>query len=128
MTLQYDKTIYLLADSPQRHQLIGKYIEVYEYPDGQIELRVAGTALPYSTYDRLPQVDQGEIVENKRLGHVLQVAQLVQEQKDNRHSRSVPPQAHSGQGPIQLKAVPGKKSHRQLDQADLEKAIKKTIH
>jgi transposase len=128
LTLQYDKTIYLLADTPEMHRLIGKYIEVVEYPDGRIELRAGGTSLPYSTYDRLPQVNQGAIVENKRLGHVLQVAQIVQEQRDNRQSLSVPSRAHNGQGPIPRKAVPGKKSQRQLDQTDVEEAIKKTLH
>ena len=128
LTLQYDKTIYLLADTPEMHRLIGKYIEVVEYPDGRIELRASGTSIPYSTYDRLPQVSQGAVVENKRLGHVLQVAQIVQEQRDNRRSLSVPSRAHNGQGPIQRKAVPGKKSQRQLDQADVAEAIKKTLH
>jgi hypothetical protein len=33
-----DKIIYLLADTPAMRKLIGKYIEVYEYPDGRIEL------------------------------------------------------------------------------------------
>lgn len=58
---------------------MGKYIEIYHYPDGKIELRENGTALPCSAYDRLAEVDQGAIVENKRLGHALAVAKLVQE-------------------------------------------------
>jgi hypothetical protein len=56
LTLQYDKAIYLLPDTPHTCSLIGKYIQAYEYPDGRIELRADGTALPYTTYDRLPQV------------------------------------------------------------------------
>jgi len=66
LTLQYDKTIYLLPDTPGMRKLIHRYIEVYEYPDGRIEVRTNGTALPYTTYDRLPEIDQGAIVENKR--------------------------------------------------------------
>lgn len=53
---------------------MGKYIEVYHYPDGRIELRGNDTALPCSAYVRLAEVDQGAIVENKRLGHVLALA------------------------------------------------------
>lgn len=128
LTLQYDKTIYMLADTRQTRKLIGKYIEVYAYPDGRIELRAEGTALPYTTYDRLPEIDQGAIVENKRLGHVLQVAQLVQQQRDNRRSSSAPSRAHQGQGPIRIKAALGSKSQRQLDQEDLEQAIKNVVH
>ena len=63
---------------------------IYHYPNGRIEPRVDGTALPFTTYDKLCEIDQGAIVENKRLGHVLQVAQLVQAQRDNRRSQSVP--------------------------------------
>jgi hypothetical protein len=39
---------------------------VYHYPDGRKELRLNGTLLPYSTYDRLSEIDQGAIVDNKR--------------------------------------------------------------
>lgn len=128
LTLQYDKTLYLLADTVQTRKWIGKHIDVYEYPDGHIELRADGAALPYTTYDRLSEIDQGAIVENKRLGHVLQIAAQVQEQRDNRRSRSGPSRAHNGQGAIQLKPTQGKKEQRQIDQTDLEQAIKKTIH
>lgn len=124
LTLQYDKKLYMLEDSAINRHLIGKYIEVYDYPDGRIELRGDGTGpIPYSIYDRLSEVNQGVVVENKRLGHVLQVAQLVQAQRDNRRSRSMPSRSHSGQGPIKVKAKPGTKAQRQLDEADLAKAI-----
>lgn len=81
LTLQYDKTIYLLSDTPFNRALIGKYIDVFDYPDGRIGSRADGTTLPYVRYDRLPQVDQGAIVENNRLGHALKVANLVQQQR-----------------------------------------------
>lgn len=67
--------MFLLENSVETRALIGKYIEVYEYPTGAIEIRTNGRALPYATYDRLAIVEQGSIVENKRLGHVLQIAQ-----------------------------------------------------
>jgi hypothetical protein len=123
LTLQYDKVIYLLADTPHTRTLIHKYIEVYEYPDGRMELRTDGTALPYTIYDRLPEIDQGAIVENKRLGHVLTIAQLVQAQRDSRRSRSMPSRANQGHGAIQLKPAPGKKAQRKLDENDLALAI-----
>jgi hypothetical protein len=130
LTLQYDKIIYLLEDATETRSLIGKYIQVYDYPDGRIELRADSIVgpLPYTIYDRLSDVDQGAIVENKRLGHVLQIAALVQEQRDNRRSRSGPSRAHSGQATVPLKPLPGKKAQRQLVQTDLEQAIMKTIH
>ena len=78
LTVQYDKRLYLLTDSALARRFIGKYVEVWEYPDGRIEVRGAGQSLPYEIYDRLSEIDQGAIVDNKRLGAALRVAQLVQ--------------------------------------------------
>jgi hypothetical protein len=128
LTLQYDKAIYLLADTPFNRALIGKYIDVFDYPDGRIEIRADGTTLPYVRYDRLPQVDQGAIVENKRLGHALQVANLVQQQRDNRRSHAAPARTNLG-GPVRKpKPDPQRKTQRQLDAADIEDAIKRGWH
>ncbi|WP_394542018.1 ISNCY family transposase [Pantoea sp. SGAir0418] len=121
LTVQYDKTLYLLEDNDKSRQVMGKYIEIYHYPDGKIELRANGTALPCSAYDRLTEVDQGAIVENKRLGHALAVAKLVQEKRDSTRSLSVP----SGSGPSRRgqKKDPAKKSQRSLDENDLLEAL-----
>ncbi|EAA7274365.1 hypothetical protein B6G11_01825 [Salmonella enterica] len=35
---------------------IGKYIEVWHYPDGHKELRLNDAVLPYSTCDRLQEI------------------------------------------------------------------------
>lgn len=123
LTLQYDKHLYMLADTSTTRGLIGSYIDVYEYPDGRIEVRANGAALPYTRYDKLSEVDQGAIVENKRLGHVLQVAQVMQEQRDSRRGRSAPARTNQGLKPVKLKAVPGKKVSRQLSANDMAMAI-----
>lgn len=126
LTLQYDKTIYLIEDTPGHRSLIGKYIEVYEYPDGRIELHAGcGGAIPYATYDRLSEVDQGAIVENKRLGHALQIAVLMQEQRDSRRGRAAPARTNQGLPPVRLKAAPGTKVQRKLSAEDLERTILK---
>jgi hypothetical protein len=80
LTVQYDKVLYLLTDTTASRRLIGKYIDVYEYPDGRIEPRADGAALPYTAYNRLSEISNGAVVENKRLGHVLQIAKLYQSQ------------------------------------------------
>jgi transposase len=126
LTLQYDKMLYLLADTPASRRLIGKYVEVYEYPDGRIEVRADGIALPYITYDRLSEIDQGAIVENKRLGHVLQVAQAVQQQRDDRRSHSILVRTHRGVPAVPKKAAPGKKAQRSLNADDITQAIEQT--
>lgn len=82
--------MYLLSDTHETRRLAGHYIEVYHYPDGRIEPRANGVALPFCIYDRLSEIDSGAIVDNKRLSHVLQVAQVIQSKRDNRRSQSVP--------------------------------------
>jgi transposase len=128
LTLQYDKAIYLLGDTPATRRLIGKYIEVVDYPDGRIEIWADDQVFPYVRYDRLPDVDQGAIVENKRLGHVLQIAQLVQQQRDSRRSHSAPARTNSGLPVEKAKAAPGTKVQRKIDIEDLERAIGKVAH
>ena len=123
LTLQYDKNMYLLTDTPATRSVMGEYVEVHEYPDGRIEVRANGTSLPYTLYDRLSEVNQGAIVENKRLGHVLQVAQIMQEQRDSRRSSSSPARTNQGRPTFQLKRTPGKKSQRAIDADDLALAI-----
>ncbi len=59
LTVQYDKVLYLIEDNELSRRAIGKYIEVWHYPDGRKELRLNGVVLPYSTYDRLQKIDQG---------------------------------------------------------------------
>lgn len=57
LTVQYDKILYLIEDSEYSRRAIGKYIDVWHYPDGHKELRLNGVLLPYSTYDRLSEVE-----------------------------------------------------------------------
>jgi hypothetical protein len=123
LTVQYDKVLYLLTDTLASRRLIGKYIDVYEYPDGRIEPRADGAALPYTAYHRLSEIGNGDVVENKRLGHVLQIAQLVQGQRDNRPSRAAPSRSHRGIRPVSKKMMPDKKSQRSLAAADIALAI-----
>lgn len=125
LTLQHERVIYLLQDTPANRSLIHRYIDVYEYPDGRIELRAQGVNLPYARYDRLPQVDAAAIVENKRLGHALEAAQLLQAQRDDRRKSSTPSRTNQGQMPYATKAEPGKKRSRQLTAIDLELAMRK---
>ncbi len=122
LTVQYDKVLYLLQDTEASRKLAGHYIEVYHYPDGRIEPRAHGTALACSVFDRISEIDQGTIVDNKRLGHVLQMAQLVQETRDNRRSQSVP----ATQGILRKRGeAVGKKSSRALTNFDLAQALQK---
>lgn len=86
-----------------------------------MQLRLNGETLPYSTYDRLSEVDQGEIVDNKRLGRALEFISLVQSKRDNTRSQSVP----SGDGLSRRRPrQAGKKSQRSLNNDDMLEALK----
>jgi len=123
LTLQHERVIYLLKDTPATRKLIHRYIDVYEYPDGRIELRADGVKLPFERYDRLPQVDAAAIVENKRLSHALQAALVLQTQRDDRRTLGSPSRTNQGQAPIYRKPLPGVKRSSQFTSEDLEVAV-----
>ena len=122
LTLQYAKVMYLIEDLPEHRRLIHRYIEVAEYPDGRIELWADGTSLPYTTYDRFPEVDQGAIVENKRLGHALAIAAEVQSLRDNRRF-GAPSRTFHGEPPRPATVPLNVKRQRLVNWLDLERAM-----
>ena len=71
LTLQYDKVMFILEPSEQAKAAIGKRVTVVDYPDGRLAIRYSGIELAYRTFDKIRQVDQGAIVENKQLGAAL---------------------------------------------------------
>jgi hypothetical protein len=124
LTVQYDKRLYLVTDSALARRFIGKFVEVWEYPNGEVEVRGAGQTLPYEIYDRLSEIDQGAIVDNKRLGAALRVAQLVQAKRDNRRSTGSPSRSHrTGETGAKYRKLPGTKGQRNLDENDLKEAL-----
>ena len=71
LTLQYDKILFILEPVEQAKAAIGKRVTVVDHPDGRLSIRYKGIELAYRTFDKIQQVDQGAIVENKRLGAAL---------------------------------------------------------
>ena len=122
LTLQYAKVMYLLEDRPEHRKLVHRYLEVAEYPDGTIELWADGASLPYTTYDRLAQIDQGAIVEHKRLGHVLAVVAELQAQRDDRRQVG-PSRTLVGEPPRPKHPAPQTKRQRLINRLDLERAM-----
>jgi hypothetical protein len=115
--------MYLIKDTPSNRRYIGKYIEVFQFPDGRIEMRAAGVSLPYSTYNKIGTIDQGAVVDNKRLSQVLRTSQIVQAHRDDRVTFR-PSTAHRADGtPIPKKKLVGAKRQRALSEEDLHSAI-----
>ena len=78
LTIQYDKVVFLLEPSDLTRTLAGKRVDVSEYPNGRVMVAYEGHPLTYTIFDKVRQVNQGAIVENKRLSSALQ---LIQEQQ-----------------------------------------------
>ncbi|MGF6703012.1 transposase [Paraburkholderia sp. MM5496-R1] len=123
LTVQYDRVIYLLEDTVANRRLIHRYLDVFEYPDGRIEIRVNGAALPCVPYDRLSEIDQAAVVDNKRLGHTLQLAQVIQAQRDDRRASGSPSRTNQGEAPRSKERKVGTRKQRELTRAQLNEAI-----
>ena len=95
LTVQYDKVMIILEPNALTRPLARKLVTVIDYPDGHIALRHNSADLPYRTFDKLQKVDQGAIVENKRLGAVL--AHIAERQKELDVTRSKKAPRRQGQ-------------------------------
>jgi hypothetical protein len=123
LTVQYDRVLYLLEDTLANRRLVHRYIDVWEYPHGRIEIRAGGEVLRYRQYDRLAEIDQGVVVEHKRLSQVLQVAQAIQAQRDNRRAAGSPSRTNRGIGVRKSQRLPGTKKQREFTLEDLNAAV-----
>ena len=123
LTVQYDRVMYLLEDTVANRKLVHRYIDVWEYPDGRIEFRADGAALPCVPYDRLAEIDQGAVIEHKRLGHALQVAQALQAQRDDRRASGSPSRTNRGVAVQSDRRPPGTKKQREFTRADVNEVI-----
>jgi hypothetical protein len=82
LTVHFKRSAYLVTANPATLPLGGKPVRVHEWEDGRIEIHCNGQALPFTVFDKNPQVTQGAIVENKRLDAVLALIQAGQVQRD----------------------------------------------
>ena len=82
-------------------------------------IQATGRVLPYREYDRITQIDQGGEVENKRLSAALEVARLVQAQRDDRRVSGSPSRTHIGEDVRAKKALVGLKKQRAITLADV---------
>lgn len=88
LTVHFKRVTYLVEHTPETRALAGKMVQVFESEDGNIVLRCGGTLLPYTPFDKNPHVDQGAVVENKRLGVVLAAIQRGQLERDRQRLKS----------------------------------------
>src|SRR6202035_3226884 len=71
LTLHYDRMMLMLDPTPFARGLVGKKVDVVNYPDGRFAIQFEGTPLTFRVFDKIQTVAPGAIVENKRLGAAL---------------------------------------------------------
>ena len=74
LTVQYDRVLFILEPGPLTNELRRKRVTILDYPDGTVAVKHDGVSLPYSTFDKVGNVKNEDIVDNKRLGAVLALA------------------------------------------------------
>jgi transposase len=83
LTFHYKRVIYLVEPGSEALALAGERCRVHEHEDGRVEFRHADTPLPCRVFfDKVPCVQQGAIVANKRLGAVLSKIRIDQQERD----------------------------------------------
>ncbi|WP_102405742.1 ISNCY family transposase [Vibrio sp. 10N.261.55.A7] len=87
LTFQYDKVIYLVENTEENTKLVNEVVKILDYPDGSIAVQYGHRNLNFKTFDKLAKVDQGQVVDNKRLGQVLRFAQQKQEEFEKNQTR-----------------------------------------
>jgi Winged helix-turn helix len=98
LTLHYNKALFILDATEISRPLAGKRVDVCEYPDGRLEIRHGEHVLPYRVFDKIRQVNQAAIVENKHLDAALMMARLMQEQLPARKRNNNEPSRRSQPG------------------------------
>ena len=94
--------------------LAGKRVYICEYPDGRREIRSGGDILPYRVFDKIRQVNQAAILENKHLDAALAMAQAMQEKLPPRKRNNSEPSrraqpVHMFPSPVQSDDAPVKR-------------------
>ena len=63
------------------------------------------------------------MVDNKRLGHTLQLAQVIQAQRDDRRASGTPSRTNQGEAPRPKERKVGTRNQRELTQEGLNAVI-----
>ncbi|MEP4979703.1 ISNCY family transposase [Ascidiaceihabitans sp.] len=72
LMLKYDRKRIKLEINELTRGLVGKYVDVYEYGCGRIQIRANGIVLPHAILNPERKITHAAITENKRLSAVLE--------------------------------------------------------
>src|SRR5258707_7946598 len=88
LTMSYDRKQIILERNDLSEGLGGKYVDLYDFPDGRLEVRWKGHSLPYRIFSKDQRVSHTAVVENKRLGHALAMIKAQQDVKYQPHVKT----------------------------------------
>jgi transposase len=71
LSFSYERRQIMLEKNDISCGLSGRYVDIYEFADGRLEVRWKACSLPYRVFDKDQRVTHAAITENKRLGEVL---------------------------------------------------------
>ena len=81
LSISYERKQIILERSEVADRLGGRYVDLYHFPDGRLEVRWKGVSLPYRIFSKDQRVSHTAVVENKRLGHALSLIKAAQQVK-----------------------------------------------
>ena len=69
--VNYNRMKLMLRSNPVTTHLAGKTVDIYDFPDGRLEVRWKGLPFTIAPSTKLKRVSHAAIIKNKRLGEVL---------------------------------------------------------
>jgi hypothetical protein len=77
LSVSFNKIRYILENTTDARRTIGKRVSVVVFLDGTVEIFDEENSLAYRTFDKLTQTREPQIVDRKRLGSAMQMAQAI---------------------------------------------------
>ncbi|MER9139131.1 ISNCY family transposase [Mesorhizobium sp. M0830] len=71
LSFSYERKQIMLEKNDISCGLVGRYVDIYEFADGRLDVRWKACSLPYTVFDKEQRVTHAAVTENKRLGEVL---------------------------------------------------------
>ena len=116
LTLHYNKAMFILEPTAASRKLARQRVTVCEYPDGTVEIQSDGQVLPYRIFDKMRQVNQAAVVDNKHLDAALALAKQMQAMAPHHRQRNndAPPRrsqpVHLFPEPVATETIDGRRS------------------
>lgn len=81
LALSFDRKRFILARTELTSGLVGRYVDLFIFADGRLDMRRKGLALPYTVLDKEQRVSHAAMTENRRLGEVLAFIKAPQDSR-----------------------------------------------